>query len=103
IAARKNTRDFSKVTWGSKAAKSSIDGLLESVTEPNQNSDLAERAKNPSFRYKHFRAGPAERLSGVDLLKRRGMFTDLETPAKKGATSAKKQENFLSTSHIAAL
>jgi len=93
MAARKNTRDFRKVTWGSNDSKSSIDGQLESVIP----EDLYRRRRDPSDEqqrkiktlYDNYNAGPAERLSGVDLLKRRG--------------NAGGEAHFPSTSHIAAL
>ncbi len=93
MAARKNTRDFYKVTWYSNQPKSSIDGQLESVIPENRYPYKKESDKEKSnkvkFLYKNYRAGPAERLSGVDLLKRKGAFQ---------ATSG-----LPSTSHMAAL
>lgn len=92
MAARKNTRDFREVAWGSNDPKSSIDGQLESVIP----KDLYRRRRDPSDEqqrikalYDNYNAGPAERLSGVDLLKRRG--------------NPGGEAHFPSTSHIAAL
>jgi CRISPR-associated protein Cmr2 len=92
MAARKNTRDFSPVIWGGFVPKSSIGGQLEcvipagaypSVYDPEEK----KRAKIADL-YQRYGAGPAERLSAVDLLKRRGV-----------STSFGKQ--FPSTSHMA--
>lgn len=78
LAARKNTRNFEPVQWGRRKPKSSLDGIRESVIpEPRyvtdqeqQNNEL--RAKKVQTLYKAYHAGPAERLSAVDLLKRLG-------------------------------
>lgn len=103
MAARKNTRDFQPVFWGGHSPKSSIDGQLESViTEELYSARDADPAKkrakqlaNAQNLYTFFHAGPAERLSGVDILKRLGRFD---------VTQQKPEEDdFLSTSHIAAL
>lgn len=93
MAARKNTRDFRKVTWGSNVPKSSIDGQLESVIPEDlyrrRGNSADEQQRKIKALYDNYNAGPAERLSGVDLLKRRG--------------NAGGEAHFLSTSHIAAL
>jgi CRISPR-associated protein Cmr2 len=97
MAARKNTRDFSKVEWGSNMLKSSIDGQLESVIPDKkyyQHGDSAvDREKKSKALYIDYEAKPAERLSGVDLLKRRGRPVILGAPV----------ESFPSTSHMATL
>lgn len=94
MSARKNTRQFSQPTaWSAMTAKSSLDGQRESVID----EDLYERAAkdgetgvlNGDRLYRLFKARRAERLSGVDLMKRLG------NPGP-GAT-------FPSTSHVAAL
>ena len=76
IAARKNTRAFEAVSWGAPTPKSSLDGLRESVIPESNYSapraDAVQRARAARRLYDSFRAGPAERLSGVDLLKRLG-------------------------------
>lgn len=84
LAARKNTRDFSPVAWGSNRPKSSLDGAMESVIAEEVSGD-------PAKMYARYRARPGEQLSGVDLLKRRGRKTK------------NKEEHFPSTSHMAAL
>ncbi len=89
MAARKNTRDFPKVEWGSNKLKSSIDGQLESVIP---DSKYYQRGDSKAL-YINYEAKPAERLSGVDLLKRRGH------PIIKGVPV----EGFPSTSHMATL
>lgn len=92
MAARKNTRNFPQVT-GESVPKSSITGQLESVIPDkeypaNWETEAVKREKAQKL-YKNYRAGIAERLSGVDLLKRRG------------ATAY--GEHFQSTSHMATL
>jgi CRISPR-associated protein Cmr2 len=93
MAARKNTRDFAQVSWGASVPKSSIDGKLESVILEREyhlpGASEEERRKSIRWLYNNYRAGPAERLSGVDLLKRRG------------ATAFDR--SFPSTSHMATL
>ncbi len=94
MAARKNTRDFGQTTlWQAFIPKSSIDGKLESVIPEYEYPSIrdSEDVKHVKIRllYDYYGAGPAERLSGVDLLKRKGVT----------AFSA----HFPSTSHIAAI
>jgi len=79
LAARKNTRDFAPVSWGSPAYKSSLDGARESVLRlPEKEAD-----------HLMVRLGlrPGEYLAGPDLLKRWW----------------KAGHGFLSTTHMAAL
>ena len=94
MAARKNTRDFQQVKWGESTPKSSIDGQLESVIPenkyPGRNASDEDKAKKIRYLYDKYGAGPAERLSGVDILKRKGAF--------QAASSG-----FPSTSHMAAI
>lgn len=96
MAARKNTRNFSAVTWGTNAPKSSIDGERESVIAEELYPLPNERTTNPSSYedkvrslYYKFGINVGERLSGVDMLKRHG---------QKGLDS-----RFPSTSHMAAI
>lgn len=94
MAARKNTRDFAPVTWGNHRSKSSIDGQLESVIPesyyPNQKDQSAGTwGIKAKVLYDKFGAGAAERLSGVDILKRKG--EPISSP------------NFPSTSHVATI
>lgn len=90
LAARKNTRDFKPVSWkGSGIPKSSIDGQLESVVPPDLYQRHGEQQRKIKKLYDTYKAGPAEQLSGVDLLKRLG--------------NAGRESHFPSTSHIAAL
>ncbi len=75
MAARKTTRDFAPVTWGATVPKSSIDGQRESVileTAYPQGRNDPQRQQKIDDLYQKYGAGPAERLSGVDLLKRHG-------------------------------
>jgi CRISPR-associated protein Cmr2 len=76
MAARKNTYDFRPIAWGKEVPKSSLDGQLESVIPENEypnhfDADSEKQQKNRLL-YERYGAGPAERLSGVDLLKRHG-------------------------------
>ncbi len=91
MAARKNTRNFSKVEWGSYRPKSSIDGQLESVIPEKKYSEkqdsIEEKKRKARSLYIDYGAGPAERLSGVDLLKRQGAI----------------HKGFPSTSHMATI
>jgi CRISPR-associated protein Cmr2 len=111
LAARKNTRDFAPVTWGEEltqraphgAPKSSIDGMYESVVPEaayprplnTRNAQGLEDRKKDYLRKVRilrdaFGAGPHEKLSAIDLLKRLGPMSDSD-------------DNFPSTSHVAAL
>ncbi|HEU5378622.1 MAG TPA: type III-B CRISPR-associated protein Cas10/Cmr2 [Ktedonobacteraceae bacterium] len=103
VAARKNTRDFAPASWGSSFPKSSIDGALESVIPEERYPRLSDiESKSEEVRSKArqmvknlreaFGAGPHEKLSGVDLLKRLGNIENDETGS-----------SFPSTSHMAAL
>ena len=83
LAARKNTRDFN-IADGDPVPKSSLDGIRESVI-PEKHYERADAAQ---FLYKVYRARGAERLSGVDLLKRLGRLKD--------------EPDFASTSDVAA-
>jgi len=91
LSARKNTRLWSPVTWGSEAPKSSIDGERESVLH----EDLFEKVKNGEISAEQMRkrygVGPTERLCAVGLLKRHGV-----------RKSIRHGHRFLSTGHLAA-
>lgn len=93
MVARKNTRDFQPVRWGSEKQKSSIDGQLESVIPedryPDQRDSKNIKIRKVNFLYSMYRANARERLSGVDLLKRLG---------KIGSIS-----NFPRTTHMSTL
>jgi CRISPR-associated protein Cmr2 len=93
LAARKATRTFEPVTWGSDQPKSSLDGVRESVLPehmfPRRDDDKEQRQQKINTLFTNYGASPAERMSGVDLLKRRG---------QRGG-----QDRFFSTSHVAAL
>lgn len=93
MAARKNTRDFDPVSWGVPQYKSSIDGQLEGVIPDDkyaQHKDTSDKKRKKAEElYKLYGAGPTERLSGIDLLKRHGV-TDTTS-------------SFPSTSHMASL
>lgn len=94
LAARKNTRNFVQPEWADYVPKSSIDGLRESVIPeddyPRRDESAEQRQQKALKLFQHFGAGPAERLSGVDLLKRHYQPRSAEA-------------NFPSTSHFAAL
>jgi CRISPR-associated protein Cmr2 len=78
LAARKNTRDFQSAKWAGNEAKSSLDGLRESVMRN------ATALENKGVK-------KTEVLCGVGLLKRFGK-----------PTSQREDEGFASVPHIAA-
>lgn len=105
MAGRKRTRDFgpSPIVQVSdplspesllRLPKSALDGTRESVIDERlfaqRNDSPQERRRKATYLYEQYRARPAERMSGVDLLKRRG---------QPGSTEA----DIPSTSHFAAL
>lgn len=106
MAARKNTRNFGPMPAGNPEKpepKSSIDGQMESVIPEWQfparrDSDDKQREKAQDL-YNRYGAGAAERLSGIDLLKRRGSVVYQEP----GQDKKEFIEHFQSTSHIATL
>ncbi|MGI8588298.1 MAG: type III-B CRISPR-associated protein Cas10/Cmr2 [Chloroflexia bacterium] len=104
MAARKATRNFAAVTWGSDMPKSSIDGLRESVIPEEEYARKGASDKDKQDKAAHllknYGAGPAERLSGVDLLKRHGKRG---SESSSPSTSDGSASSFPSTSHIAAL
>lgn len=109
MGARKNTRNFCAVPWKSMyIPKSSIDGKLESVIPedryPSRQLSYEEKQVKISELYQRFRAGPAERLSGLDLLKRHATKPKKHSidPSKQQKTTTPEFEA-LSTSHMAAL
>jgi CRISPR-associated protein Cmr2 len=92
LAARKNTRLWSKVPWGKDVPKSAIDGERESVLH----EDLFDQAgKEGGLTAEQVRklygVSPTERLCGVGLLKRHGI-----------RKSNRYSHRFLSTGHLAA-
>lgn len=93
LNARKATRDFAAVK-GDFRPKSSLDGARESVIAEKayaaSNDHDSDKAKKAKTLFERFGARPAERLSGVDILKRLG---------ERGSSAA----TFPSTSHMAAL
>jgi CRISPR-associated protein Cmr2 len=93
LAARKNTRDFQPVEWGSNLPKSSLDGRMESVIPQElyrrRGLSTQQQQERIAKLYTVYKAGPAEQLSGVDLLKRLG--------------HAGESAHFPSTSHIASI
>jgi CRISPR-associated protein Cmr2 len=92
LAARKNTRLWSKVPWGKDVPKSSIDGERESVLHEDLFDQVGkDGGLTPEQVRKGYGVGPAERICGVGLLKRHGIRED-----------AKYAHRFLSTGHLAA-
>lgn len=102
MAATKSARTFTPSPVSQFSAirqpKSSLDGTRESVIPEDRFPGRNERpeAYKPGQRtkadalFRDYRAGRAERLSGIDLLKRHGLAT-------------KGEDDFPSTSHFAAL
>ncbi len=84
MAARKVTRNFYSSTWGSSQAKSSLDGLRESVIPKS-----AYNATNERELRRKYGVSKGERLCGIGMLKRHGKRGD--------------QDHFYSTSHMAAM
>lgn len=95
LAARKGTRNFPGIPWQQREGrqKSSLDGRRESVIPehryPSPNDSQAVQTHKAAQLYRLYKAGGAERLSGVDLLKRLG-------------TNSEQDVHFPSTSHMAA-
>jgi len=85
MAARKVTRNFEAVKWGSSDPKSSLDGQRESVIPETAYDQMTEEELRRNY---GVRVG--ERLCGVGLMKRHG---------KRGSGA----DRFFSTSHVAAL
>lgn len=97
ISARKATRQFTQVQLTDaqgRYPKSSLDGQRESVISermyPERGDTSEQRRQKLKTLYSSFGAKQAERLSGVDLLKRRGNHKADEA-------------DFPSTSHFAAI
>lgn len=90
LAARKNTRHFRQSDWQSNSPKSSLDGVRESVIPEDQYPNRSDSMREQKIQalYEKFRVRGAERMSGVDLLKRLGNRGD--------------EARFPSTSHMAA-
>jgi CRISPR-associated protein Cmr2 len=93
LAARKATRAFDRVSWGSDCPKSSLDGQRESVIPelqyPHPNASRADREAKAQKLWQLYNVRVGERLCGVGLLKRHGLRDETQT--------------FFSTSHVAAL
>jgi CRISPR-associated protein Cmr2 len=98
LAARKVSRNFRPVSWGSNVPKSSLDGLRESVIDeavfdPLEDRILGSNHKEELLKNLRIRYGirGKERLCGIGLLKRHGK------------SHKNDNANFFSTSHLAAL
>lgn len=83
LNARKTTRNFAPVMWGSTAPKCCLDGSRESVIPISAYQRMKENQL-----YENYGVQPGEHLCGVCLLKRHG---------RRGPA-----EYFFSTSHVAA-
>lgn len=73
LQARKSLRDFVPMPMGSSLPKSSLTGTYESVIP-----EELHQPSNAKTLLRRFRTRPAERLSGVDLLKRRGSLPQFD-------------------------
>jgi CRISPR-associated protein Cmr2 len=75
LASRKNTRDFEQMV-GSYKPKSSLDGIRESVIPESVYPEKGDTESSRDLKIRDlfhlYHANQAERLSGVDLLKRLG-------------------------------
>ena len=91
LAARKNTRLWSRVPWGLDVPKSSIDGERESVLREELFEAVDAGEITPEQVRKRYGARKAERLCGVGLLKRHGT-----------RKTSRYFHHFLSTGHLAA-
>ena len=92
LAARKNTRLWSKVAWGADVPKSSMDGERESVLHEDLFDSVGkDGGLSPEQVRKRYGVGKTERLCGVGLLKRHGK-----------RESTRYGHRFLSTGHLAA-
>lgn len=91
LAARKNTRLWSRVPWGLDVPKSSIDGERESVLREELFEAVNEGEITPEQVRKRYGVRKAERLCGVGLLKRHGT-----------RKTSRYFHHFLSTGHLAA-
>lgn len=103
MAARKNTRYFVQPkAWALPTPKSSLDGQRESVIDETLYAQAAREGEAgvlPGKRlFQYFKARRAERLSGVDLMKRLG-----NPDPRSLSASADPVATFPSTSHVAAL
>ena len=96
LAARKNTRMWSKVSWGAPVPKSAIDGERESVLHEDLFDGVKEKKLTPEEVRVRYGVGPAERLCGVGLLKRHGRRAQM--PDRRFQYT----HRFLSTGHLAA-
>lgn len=101
MAARKATRNFQPVSWGKDRPKSSLDGQREAVIAESAYPSRAEPPRKQEQKihtlYTMYGASQAERLSGVDLLKRNG---NVERFIHHGKPVS--EARFMSTSHVAA-
>jgi CRISPR-associated protein Cmr2 len=104
LAARKNTRAWTQPTaWAGPVPKSSLDGVRESVVDESVYRDVA-----PSDRLRWYGTDRAERLSGLDLLKRKGFDTLFPPTPEKGRahrdwSRGRGRWRFASTQHLASL
>lgn len=104
LAARKNTRLWTQAPWAAPVPKSSLDGLRESVIDE---SVYGPKGVPPAERLRWYGTDRAERLSGIDVLKRKGF--DGLFPAKRAAGAHRDWHRkrgrwrFASTQHLASL
>ena len=89
MAARKNTRTFSPVTWGGALDKSSLDGQRESVVSAALDEAKKDGARGHLQLRRWVGIRPGENLCGVGLMKRHG--------------GSLARQGIFSTSHVAAL
>lgn len=109
LAARKNTRGWQQPTWAKPVPKSSLDGVRESVLHESVYGGVDGRGGiPPAQRLQWYGTDRAERLSGIDVLKRMGfgkLFpqADGTSPTRRNWNRRRKRWRFASTQHLAAL
>jgi CRISPR-associated protein Cmr2 len=109
LAARKNTRNWAQPSWARPVPKSSLDGVRESVLhESVYGGRDGQGGVAPAQRLQWYGTDRAERLSGIDVLKRMG-FDRLYRPLDQKGSARRSWHfkrgrcRFASTQHLAAL
>src|SRR5262249_30706925 len=86
-----------------------LESVIPKEVYPSVGASEEKRREAFRYLYREYGAGPAERLSGVDLLKRKGVTAfalddgQEDVPADESASKHKGAMGFPSTSHMATL